>query len=87
MLDLSINLPLLTDAGAKSIGVESMSRLQQMVPQMVPSASTARLFIAAGFLFGMGWLGMSCYKMYSSSSVHHTVEHSSMPPPGAAKPA
>ncbi len=88
MLDISFNMPLLTDEGAKTlgsaIGSESMRRLQQMVP----SATTARLLIGAGFLFGMGWLGLSFYNSYSSTSVHHTVEHrSTRRKPGAARPA
>ena len=69
---LDINLPLLTDRGAKEFGSIATENLGKIVPEIVPSKTT----VVCIFVLAFGWLAFSFYKESRTAAVKHTVEHS-----------
>ncbi len=82
MLDfgLNLNLPHLTDAGAKAFG----ERATENLAKIVPSQATTLAVGGGLFLISFGWLAFAFYKESKSGQVHHTVAHTPpLPPPPA----
>ena len=70
MLDL--NLPHLTDEGAKALGERAMENLAKCVP----SQSTTQMVAGMIFVLGAGWLALAFYKESKRGGpVEHFVEH------------
>ena len=65
---LDINLPLLTDEGAKALGA--------IGEKVVPSQTTSLVLIGSVFLICSGCLALAFYKeVHKGDSTKHTVEH------------
>jgi hypothetical protein len=80
MLDLSLNMPQLTDAGAKDLAVGARdlgARATENLAKFAPSQATTLVVCLLGF----GWLAFQFYKEYKSGPVQHTVVHTPAPPP------
>ena len=74
MLDL--NMPHLTDKGAREMGAEAVQGLARIVPNIVPSQATTLIVVGAIFLLGGSRTALAFYKeMARSGSVRHSVEH------------
>ena len=74
MLDIGLNLPHLTDEGARVFGERATDNLVKIVP-----TQTTTLLITGGlFLLGTGWLALAFYReLRKGGSTRHTVEHHS----------
>ena len=64
-----MNMPHLTDAGAKDFGARATKNMAKFVP-----SQTTTLVVC---LLGFCWLGIKLYKEIKSGQVHHTPN----PPP------
>ncbi len=70
MFDL--NLPHLTDKGARELGTEAVNGLASIVP----SQTTTLIVTGAIFILVGSWTALAFYKeMTRSGSVRHSVEH------------
>ena len=84
MLTLNMNMPLLTDAGAKELaaGAEALgARAAENLAKIVPSQRTTLVLGGGLFLISVGWLALAFYKVSKSGQVHHTVAHAPYTPP------
>jgi hypothetical protein len=74
MLDIGLNIPHLTDEGARVLGERATENLVKIVP-----SQTTTLLIAGGlFLLGTGWLALAFYReLHKGGITRHTVEHHS----------
>ena len=79
MFDLDLNLPNLTDEGAKALGVAFGAvgeRATENLAKCVPSQSTTQMVAGMIFILGAGWLALAFYKESKRGGpVEHFVEH------------
>ena len=72
MFDINMNMPHLTDKGAREIGAEAV----QGLANLVPSQATTLIVVGAIFLLGGSWTALAFYKeMARSGSMRHSAWH------------
>ena len=81
MFDVGLNLPHLTDAGARELriaaevmGARAGERLVEKLAEMVPSTRTTLLVAGGLFLLGSGWLALGFYRASQLNHVSRAVD-------------
>ena len=79
MMDIGVNLPHMTDEGAKAMGEGAKSigeKATENLMKIVPSQTTTLVIAGGFFVLGFGWLALSFYKEFlKDDRTRHTVVH------------
>ena len=73
MFDFGINVPYLTDAGARDLRIAAEIWSARSGETKVPSGRTALIVTGALLVLSYGWLALEFYKVYQQSNVGSTV--------------